>query len=238
MVTEILVLLGISCASFVGTISGFGTSTILVPLLSLFFPLQEVLLFVGIIHWFGNLWKLYFFRSGKSIELLFGFGLAGAVGSFLGARLTVAVSQDQLQRALGAFLLFYSVLLFWQPRFQLRRTISSISLGGFFSGISSGIFGVGGAVRGAFLTAFGLKKAAYLFTAGAIGFIIDSTRLLTYWQQDFRLETLRFTLLLIGIPLSWVGARVAKNLVDYLPEKSFKTVILAGLFLFGLYSLL
>jgi uncharacterized protein len=45
-------------ASAVGTMTGFGTSTIMVPALARFFPLAQVLLLVGIIHWFGNIWKI------------------------------------------------------------------------------------------------------------------------------------------------------------------------------------
>lgn len=41
-------------ASCIGTMTGFGTSTIMVPVLSLFLPLPLVLLFAGIIHWFGD----------------------------------------------------------------------------------------------------------------------------------------------------------------------------------------
>ena len=41
-------------ASIIGTLAGFGTSTIMVPILSLFYPFSLVLFFVGIIHWFED----------------------------------------------------------------------------------------------------------------------------------------------------------------------------------------
>ncbi len=235
---ELLILLGILIVSITGTITGFGTSTILVPVLLLFYPLAEVLLFVGVIHWFGNIWKMYFFRNGKSLALLLSFGLAGVIGGFLGARLTVEVPHDFLQRTLGGFLILYCVFLYWKPEAKLKATNLSSSVGGLLSGFSSGIFGVGGAIRGAFLNAFGLKKAVYLFTAGAIGFIIDTTRLITYWQQGFSLSGLRFTWLLLGIPISLLGAWLAKKLVDYLPQKLFGLEIVTGLFVLGFYYLL
>lgn len=37
-------------ASGIGTLTGFGTTTIMVPVLLSFVPLAEALLFVGIIH--------------------------------------------------------------------------------------------------------------------------------------------------------------------------------------------
>jgi hypothetical protein len=235
--TELLILIGVLFASLIGTTTGFGTSTILVPLLLLFYPLSEVLLFVGVIHWFGNLWKMYFFRNGRSLALLFNFGIAGAIGSFLGARLTIEIPQDVLQRVLGLFLLAYSIFLYWKPESKLKITTLATSLGGLLSGIFSGIFGVGGAIRGAFLNAFGLKKATYLFTAGAIGLMIDSSRIMTYWHQGFKLSELRFSWLLLGIPTSLLGAWIAKRLVDYLPQQLFKTVVTTGLLILGFYYL-
>jgi uncharacterized protein len=236
--TELLILISVLLASFVGTTTGFGTSTILIPILLLFYPLPEVILFVGIIHWFGNLWKMYFFRKGKSFLLLLSFGLAGIIGSFIGAKLTIELSQDILQKILGLFLLAYCVLVYWKPKLKLKTTTLISTVGGLLSGISSGIFGIGGAVRGAFLNAFGLKKTVYLFTAGAIGFMIDSTRLMTYWQQGFRLSDLRLTWLLLGIPISLLGALIAKKLVDYLPQKLFQNLVTTGLLLLGFYYFL
>lgn len=236
--TELPILLGVLLASIIGTTTGFGTSTILVPALLLFFPLSEVLLFVGVVHWFGNLWKMYFFRKGKSLALLMSFGIAGAIGSFIGARLTISVDQEALQRLLGAFLIGYSVFIYWKPNAKLAKNSLTSTVGGMLSGISSGIFGVGGAIRGTFLSAFGLKKATYLFTAGAIGFIIDSTRLVTYWQQGFVLSELKMEWLVLGIPLSLLGAWIAKKLVDILPQQVFRLVVVTGLFILGFYYLL
>jgi len=59
MIFELLILtLLVFVASIVGTFSGFGTSTIMVPVMLLFFPLPVTLLFVGVIHWFGDIWKM------------------------------------------------------------------------------------------------------------------------------------------------------------------------------------
>lgn len=45
-------------AAAIGTITGFGTSTIMIPVLVVFFLPVEAIFLVAIIHWFGNIWKI------------------------------------------------------------------------------------------------------------------------------------------------------------------------------------
>lgn len=47
----------------VGTTTSFGTTTFMLPVLGLFYQLSTTLLFTGIIHWFGNIWKMLLSRS-------------------------------------------------------------------------------------------------------------------------------------------------------------------------------
>ncbi|MDD2341139.1 MAG: sulfite exporter TauE/SafE family protein, partial [Methanosarcina sp.] len=51
-------------ASLIGTLAGFGISTIMVPVLLIVLPLPQTLLLVGIIHWFNDIWKLLLFWEG------------------------------------------------------------------------------------------------------------------------------------------------------------------------------
>ncbi len=62
-------------ASGIGALTGFGTSTIMVPILLFFLPLTQTLLLVGIIHWFGDIWKILLFREGLQWKLIFTFGI-------------------------------------------------------------------------------------------------------------------------------------------------------------------
>jgi uncharacterized protein len=55
-----------------------------------------------------------------------------------------------------------------KERFKVPETTTTAVTGGVLYGFSAGFFGIGGAVRGAFLAAFDLRKAVYIATAGAI----------------------------------------------------------------------
>ena len=167
-------------ASAVGTVTGFGTSTIMVPVMVSFYPLPQTLLLVGIIHWFGDIWKMLLFRRGARWRLILLFGVPGIAMSVVGGLVVFQAPEEILARVLGAFLLAYVALILVKGRFRLPETTATALLGGALYGLTAGIFGVGGAVRGAFLAAYDLPKEVYIFTAGAIGLVVDTGRLLAY----------------------------------------------------------
>ena len=225
-------------ASGIGTLTGFGTSTIMVPVLLFFLPLPQTLLLVGIIHWFGDIWKIVFFKKGFNWKLILTFGIPGIAASYLGASIIFSVSEKLLSQILGGFLVTYVLFLFFKPRFKIpKNTVSALS-GGSLSGFFAGIFGVGGAVRGVFLSAFDLPKAVYISTAGAIALFIDSTRITTYLLNDVTLGRQFLWGFLLFIPASFIGAGATKKIVDRIPQNKFRMVIAIFLFLVGLKFLL
>jgi len=225
-------------ASGIGTLTGFGTSTIMVPVLLFFLPLPQTLLLVGIIHWFGDIWKIILFKKGFNWKLILTFGIAGIATSYLGASMVFSISEKLLSQILGVFLVAYVLFLFFKPTFKIpKNSITAVS-GGALSGFFAGIFGVGGAVRGVFLSAFNLPKAVYITTAGAIAFFIDTTRIATYVLNSITLERQFLWSFLLFIPASFLGAKVAKKIVGHIPQKKFRMVIAIFLFLVGLKFLL
>ena len=237
MDTLLLLLLTLISAS-IGTMTGFGTSTIMVPILSLFFPIPQTLLFVGIIHWFGDIWKMLFFKKGLNMKLIVLFGIPGIIVSFLAARLPLTIPELLLERLLGLFLVGYVAFLFLKPAWKIKASNESALLGGALSGFFSGILGVGGAVRSTFLSAFDLPKSVFLFTSGVIGILIDSARLTQYTLSGIRLDQFLLTTLLFSIPVSLAGAYIAKRIVDRIPQQSFRLIVALALLLVGIRYLL
>jgi len=228
----LLLILLVFIASVVGTLSGFGTSSIMVPVMLLFFPLPLTLLFAAITHWFVDIWKMMFFRTGtRKWRLILWFAIPGTVASYIGARISVSVPEDTLTRVLGIFFLAYVLFILLKREWKLPEHNLTAGVGGLASGLAAGIFGVGGAIRGAFLSAFSLPKEVYLFTSGATALVIDSTRIVGYLAGGTRLEGVFFWGLLIFIPFTLLGSWVAKYFVDRIPQKYFRVFI--GLFLAG-----
>lgn len=233
MTVALIALLTVVAAG-VGTLSGFGTSTIMVPVLVMFFPLPETLLLVGVVHWFGDVWKIWLFKRGIRWRLWLAFGITGVLYSYWGAMLSVSAPEEAMERVLGGFLLVYVAFLFARQSFRLLPTTAVAGIGGATSGFMAGVFGVGGAVRGAFLAAFDLDKAVYIATSGAIAIVIDTVRIGEYIHGGTRLAPELVWGMLLLIPASFAGAELAKLVVERIPQERFRQIIAVFLLLVGL----
>ena len=221
-------------AATIGTITGFGTSTLMIPVLVIFFSPVEAIFLVAIIHWFGDVWKVALFRKGFNLRLLLLFGVVGLATSYLGAYISLGANEQILLRLLSVFLAVYSLFLIFQSKFKIPAGNLTALSGGALSGFFAGMFGIGGAIRSMFLTAFDLPKAVYIATAGAIGLLVDSTRIITYITGGATLPKELWSGLLLFIPISFVGAQIAKKIVDKIPQNQFRMVIAVFLFVIGL----
>ena len=225
-------------ASATGTATGFGTSTIMMPVLTLFIPVPIALLFVGIIHLSGDVWKVILFKTGFDWKIILGFGLSGIIASFFGASLSLYASDLPLKKILGVFLILYVIFLLLKREWALPKTQGTAVCGGLLSGLFAGFFGVGGAVRGAFLAAFNLPKEVYVFTSGLIALFIDVTRVSRYIWGGTRMETDLLYFLIVCIPISFAGAYLAKKFLKRIPQKSFRVFVGFFLALVGVMLLL
>jgi len=233
-----LILIIVIIASGIGTMTGFGTSTIMVPIMLLHYPLPQTLFFVGIIHFFGNVWKLLLFRKGVRWRLILSFGIPGIAATYIGASLVFDIPAVVLSRILGCFLILYVVYLFAKSSFRVKPSLIFGACGGALSGFLAGVFGIGGAVRGLFLTSFDLPKAVYIATAGSIALFIDATRLTTYFRNGARLPDILLYGLPLFIPASFIGAAIAKRIVDRIPQQHFRKIIAVFLLLMGIKLLM
>lgn len=221
----------------IGTLSGFGSSTILVPVLVLFLPYREVLLFSGILHTSVDVFKVILFRKTPNWRLIFLFGSFGLLFSLLGARIAFFVPESIASKLVGGFIFMYSVYFFFHHSISIKASWRMSAVGGSLSGLIAGLFGVGGAVRTSFLSAFNMNSYNYIFTAGMTALMIDTVRTGTYWLQGARLSQSLFYGIPLYIGLSFAGAILAKKVISHLSHDQFREIVAGFLFLFGLLLL-
>src|SRR5687768_6202 len=119
---DIVFLMVAFLAEVAGTLAGFGSSMILLPVALLFFDFNTALVLVAFMHLFGNLGRITFFLKGLAWRVLIYFGVIGLVGTLLGAMLVTHLDQSVLKAGLGVFLLAYGVSSLLKPAFKIEPT--------------------------------------------------------------------------------------------------------------------
>jgi uncharacterized protein len=239
MVTEIILITVLSfIANCIGTVSGFGVGTIMTPLLLLFLPFGQTILLVCIIHWFHDIFKLFFFRHGFDRKLFLYFGIPTVFATALGAMLVTPTQSMVLTSLLGLFLIASVAMMYAVTSFKIPNNWVTGTIGGLLSGFFAGIFGIRGAVRSVFMAAFDLNKAAFIGTTGAISLLLDSTRLGVYLWDGIRITQPLFLGLALFIPASFFGAYCGSLVVHRIPQTHFRGVVSFFLLIVGIKLLL
>jgi uncharacterized protein len=221
-------------ASGFGTVAGFGASTIMIPVLLLFYGLPETLLLTVIIHWFSSIWNMLLFREDIIWRLIFLFGVPGAITGVVGAWFTMILPKAVMFRAIGCLLLIYAILIIIRPRAKFCTTAHAAVACGASSGFLAGSVGISGVVRSAFLSAFDLKKEAYIAVGGGVAFLVDSTRIATYLLGGTHLGPALLYGLVIFVPASFLGAMLGRMVLSRLPQEKFRAFVVGLLSLVGL----
>lgn len=220
-------------AEIIGTVAGFGSSTIFLPLALLFLDFKTALVLVAFFHIFGNISRLGFFRYGLKTKLLITFAIPSVIATLLGAFLAASISQTWLKLLLGIFLVVYSLVsLLWKSPAVPPTTTNSV-IGGGVSGFLAGIIGTGGALRSVFLNAFKLPKEQYIATAAAIALAVDATRLPVYLTADF-FPTEYYKYLPVFFVIALCGSFIGKQVVKRVSQKKFRMLVLVALLLVGI----
>ena len=230
---EVLFLIAAFFSEIVGTVAGFGSSTVFLPLALLFFDFKTALVLVALLHIFGNIGRISFFKHGLDKHMLLIFGVPSIILTLIGALLVSYLPQDMLKGLLGIFLVVYAGVSFWKEDLKVKPSVRNSILGGGLSGFLAGLIGTGGALRGAFLTAFGLPKEKYIATAAAIALAVDITRIPVYFAAGF-LSSQYYWYIPLLLVIALAGSFAGKQIVKRVPQKNFKKIVLIAIAVVGL----
>lgn len=212
----------------IGTVAGFGTSTVFLPLALFFLDFKTALVLVAISHISGNIGAITFFRHGIDKRLILLFGAPGVILTILGAYFVAFIPQNLLQIILGVFLLIFSIYSLKEPDFKVNAELKNTIIGGSISGFLQGLMGIGGPIRGAFLISYGLEKYKYIATLAVIAVVIDLTRIPIYIADNLLEPQYYFyipPLIIIGILGSYAGKKIVKRI----RQNTFKKIVLIAI---------
>lgn len=224
-------------SEILGTIGGFGSSVFFVPIAGFYLDFHSVLGITAIFHLSSNISKIALFRKGIDKQLLINFGVPAVLFVILGAWLSNKFDSKVLELGLSIFLIVLSVLFLLFRNWVIKPTKTNSLLGGGISGFVAGLVGTGGAIRGMTLTAFNMEKEAFIATSALIDFAIDLSRSGVYVYNGYvHKHDLYLIPFLFGV--GFLGTYIGKKVLNYIPQQTFKTIVLFMILVIGCASLI
>jgi len=224
----ILLFISALISEIIGTMAGFGSSTIFLPLALLFVDFKTAIILVAIFHLFGNLSRIIFFRQGFDKRIILQFGVPSIFFSILGALLIGVLPQPILKLVLGIFLITTSVSFLIKPRLKIPANTSTFIAGGSVTGFITALVGTGGALRATLLQGFNIEKIKYIATAATIALATDATRIPVYISQGFlREQYFIYIPILFGFAVA--GSFVGRRIVKMIDQELFRKIVLVAI---------
>ncbi len=136
---------------------------------------------------------------------------------------------------LGFFLIIISSLFLIFKKLKVFPKTKNAIIGGALSGLSAGLLGTGGAIRGITLTTFKIDKNKFVATSAIIDLGVDFTRTIVYYFNGY-MHKHNFYLIPILIVVSIVGTWIGKKILDKVSQEQFRNFVLLLILIIGIIS--
>ena len=243
MESEISIAIVCLLGSFATFFSGFGLGTILLPVFSLYFPIELAILATALVHFANNIFKMSLMARHLDFSLFKRFGITAFIGALVGASVLTWVGHAGYMYAspiwdgksvtyvsffIGLLMLFFVVFEWKSIRFPFSHSPYFLPLGGFLSGFFGGFSGHQGALRSAFLSKITLDKQLFVATSALISLLIDVSRI-TIYSSSAEWGQLNVRYLVIGGLSAFTGSLLGKRYLNKVSYTFIKWMV--GLFL-------
>jgi uncharacterized membrane protein YfcA len=218
-------------AEIIGTMAGFGSSTIFLPLALLFVDFNTGIVLVAIFHLFGILSRIIFFRQGFDKRIILQFGVPSVLLSLIGAFLIGVLPQPALKLILGIFLITTSASFLIKPGLKIPANTSTFIAGGGATGFITALVGTGGALRATLLQGFNIEKVKYIATAATIALATDATRIPVYISRGFLTEQHYYLYLPVLFGIALAGSFIGRKIVRKIDQEKFRKIVLVAIIL-------
>ncbi len=223
-------------AEILGTVGGFGSSLLFVPIAAFFFDFNAVLGITAIFHLSSNISKIALFKKGVRKDLIIKIGVPSVILVIVGAILSKYVKGHWFEFLLGCVLTILSIFLLIKTNYTILPSSKNCLLGGGISGFVAGLLGTGGAIRGITLAAFNLEKNVFIATSAVIDLGVDASRSIIYAYNGYIQQKYLYLVPLLLV-VSILGTYIGKHLLDFISETVFKKIVLLLVLLVGLVTI-
>ncbi len=126
-------------AEIIGTVSGFGSSILFVPIAALFFDFKTVLGITAVFHVFSNISKIVLFKKGIDKTIFLKLGIPAILFVIIGAVLTQFVPQKESELLMNILLIFIAIYLIININKPIIKNNKNLIIGGASSGFLAGL---------------------------------------------------------------------------------------------------
>lgn len=224
-------------AEIIGTLGGFGSSVLFVPLGNIYFDFHCVLGLTAVFHVSSNLSKILLFKKGLNKEILLNIGIPAVLFVIIGGVLSKNIDKYLLEIILGLFLILLSSIFLLNKDLVFKANARNAIAGGILSGFTAGLLGTGGAIRGLTMNAFNLNKSTFIATSAFIDFFVDTTRTVVYYKNGYiHKHDLIYIPFLLAI--GFIGSLIGKVILKKISQKNFKFFSLIMILIVGVTTLI
>lgn len=233
--TILLIALVIFFSAFVQGFSGFAFSLVLIPLLGIFYPSNEVIVLNILFSFILNV--SVFFQISKHAKIRYLMKLIGfaVVFTILGAYFVNLVNQNILKIILGLLLIISSTLKLLNLHLTFQNPKKWYILVGSITGFLNGICGISGPPLILFFSGVKMDKMTYKATFNSIFLALNVVAIISYYyfgNLTITLVKTSLTYAVIVIIGAFLGLFVSKRISEVLFSKIISiTVIIMGLWM-------
>ncbi len=224
-------------SEILGTVGGFGSSVYFVPIANFFLDFQSVLGITALFHLSSNISKIALFKKGFDKKIVLTIGIPAILFVSVGAFFSKYLDPKILTYFLGIFLISLSLLFLLFKQLSVKPKTGSAILGGSLSGLSAGLLGTGGAIRGITLAAFKMDKDKFIATSAIIDLGVDFSRTIVYYYNGY-MHSHDLYLVPILIVVSVLGTWIGKKIVNKISQEQFRKFVLFLILGIGIASVI
>lgn len=229
MSSELVVILAISVAYFVKSVTGMGGPLLAIPIIAASTSVEYAVVVVSFANLLTNGYLVWEHRSAASRVkwIVIPLVVTGGISTVLGSWLLTEIDDQILSYVLAAVVFVYIVRFLVKPDFELspvagRRLVAPV---GFAGGLLTGGTGSGGPVFATYLHALRLDRRGFIFSMSVLFQILNPIQMVVLFSLGSftaaRVELGVWALLplLIVVPLGTVVSR-------RLPQRVFEMAVL------------
>jgi len=229
----IILIISALITSAISAVLGMGGGIILLGIMAIIIPEGYMVIALhGMIQLFSNTTRTYIFRKHIKKNVIKDFSIGALIGASISGLIIVLLIQfynvesanqikvDFLKPIIGIFIIWY---LFLRGSKKKKESASFIKVGG-ISGISSIFIGATGPLIAPFFLNGNFKKENIIANKAAGQMITHLTKI-PLFIYFFNVTYIReYSILLPLIIAVYIGTNLGKQILSFIPEKTFKII--------------